>query len=209
MKQRRFTWKTIVLAMSGIFLVCIGVSFNNNTQLGNDPVGIIYDGIRATFHVPLISLGMVSNGLNIVLLILLFVIGRHYANVGSLMYLIPYGFFVTIGSHLYPLIFSSDGTMTRVYGGITGITLYYIGISLFICADIGVDPFSGFMLTIRDKMGWSMRRSKITFDLFLIVVGILLGGKFGVITVLTAATTGPTVQFLSNQFKNVFKIQKG
>ena len=47
--RERFTVKRITLAMIGIFLVCIGVAFNNNTNLGNDPVGIIYDGIRVTF----------------------------------------------------------------------------------------------------------------------------------------------------------------
>lgn len=46
----RYTPKTIALALLGIFLVCMGVAFNNNTQLGNDPVGIIYDGLRTTFH---------------------------------------------------------------------------------------------------------------------------------------------------------------
>lgn len=201
MTNRRYTPRTVSLAMVGIFLVCVGVAFNNNTQLGNDPVGIIYDGLRATFHLGHAQLGTVSNYLNVGLIIALFLIGRHYASWGTLMYLIPYGLFISIGSFLYPLIFQSTGLMTRVFGGITGISLYYLGISLFVAADIGVDPFSGFMLTIRDKTGWSMRRSKVTFDVALIVVGILLGGRFGIITILTALTTGPTIQALSNIFR--------
>lgn len=204
--QERFTIKKIILAMIGIFLVCIGVAFNNNTNLGNDPVGIIYDGIRVTFGVSKINLGMVSNFINIGLLILLFLIGRHYANIGSLMYLIPYGFFVFVGSHLYLSLFPANTQLMRIFGGIIGISLYYIGISLFICADIGVDPFSGFMLTLRDHTGWSLRRSKITFDVVLIFIGILLGGKFGVITLITVCTTGPTIQYLSRKFKKLFNL---
>ena len=191
-KPNRFTVKRVSLAMTGIFLVCIGVAFNNNTNLGNDPVGIIYDGIRQTFGVAQINLGKV---------------GRHYANVGSLMYLIPYGFFVLLGSHLYVLLFPHNTIPARVAGGIIGISLYYIGISLFICADIGVDPFSGFMLTIRDHMHWSVRRTKISFDLILIIVGILLGGKFGVITIVALLTTGPAIQFLSDKFSRWFKVK--
>lgn len=201
MANRRYTPRTISLAMVGIFLVCIGVAFNNNTQLGNDPVGIIYDGLRATFNLGHAQLGMVSNYLNVGLIIGLFLIGRHYASWGTLMYLIPYGLFISVGSYLYPLIFQSTALPTRILGGFTGISLYYLGISLFVAADIGVDPFSGFMLTIRDKTGWSMRRSKITFDVALIVVGILLGGRFGIITILTALTTGPTIQALSGIFR--------
>ncbi|WP_233449224.1 YczE/YyaS/YitT family protein [Levilactobacillus suantsaii] len=208
MTNRRYTPTTVALAMIGIFLVCIGVAFNNNTQLGNDPVGIIYDGLRATFHLGHAQLGTVSNYLNVGLIVALYLIGRHYASWGTLMYLVPYGFFISIGSYLYPIIFQSTTLVTRMFGGATGISLYYLGISLFVAADIGVDPFSGFMLTIRDKTGWSMRRSKITFDVCLIVVGVLLGGRFGIITILTALTTGPTIQALSGVFRKRFILAK-
>lgn len=197
----RYTPKTIALALLGIFLVCMGVAFNNNTQLGNDPVGIIYDGLRTTFHLEQAQLGTVSNYLNVVLIIGLFFMGRHYASWGTLMYLVPYGVFVSIGSALYPMIFTSTTLLGRSLGGLVGISLYYLGISLFVAADIGVDPFSGFMLTLRDKTGWSMRRSKITFDGALIIMGVLLDGKFGILTILTALTTGPTIQALSSIFR--------
>ena len=205
MTKNRFTVKKTVIALVGIFLVCIGVAFNNNTRLGNDPVGIIYDGLRAAFHIPRVQLGMVSNVLNIFLILLLFLVGRHYVNVGTVMYLVPYGMLLTIGSHLYTHIFTNDALITRLTGGATGIILYYIGISLFVAADIGVDPFNGFMLTIRDKTGWSMRRSKMTFDVCLMLAGFLMGGKFGIITIVTALTTGPTIQALSELIqKRVF-----
>lgn len=196
MTKNRLSLKKISVAMIGIFLVCIGVAFNNNTGLGNDPVGIIYDGLRSFFHIPIVQLGFVSNFINIALIVVLLLIGRHYVNIGTFMYLIPYGLFITIGSHLYPVLFQSNAIGVRLLGGLTGITLYYIGISLFVAADIGVDPFNGFMLTIRDKTGWSIRRSKITFDVVLMTSGFLLGGKFGLITIVTALTTGPTIQAL-------------
>lgn len=201
--------KKITIALLGIFLVCIGVAFNNNTGLGNDPVGIIYDGIRVTFHISRINLGFVSNFINIGLIIILVLIGRRYVNIGTFMYLIPYGFFITIGSNLYPLIFRNNEILTRCLGGAVGISIYYIGISLFVAADIGVDPFNGFMLTIRDRMGWSIRRSKITVDIVMMTLGFLMGGKFGLITIITALTTGPTIQFLSSWIQvNIIKDRK-
>ncbi len=38
----------IVLAVVGIMMVGMGVAFNAAAALGNDPVGIVYDGIRNT-----------------------------------------------------------------------------------------------------------------------------------------------------------------
>lgn len=199
--QSRISIKKIISAMTGIFLVCIGVAFNNNTGLGNDPVGIIYDGLRVAFNIPIIKLGYISNIVNIVLIVILLLIGRHYVNIGTAMYLIPYGLFITIGSNIYPMIFKNMDIITSGLGAICGISLYYLGISMFVAADIGIDPFNGFMMTIRDKSGWSIRRSKITFDVCLVIIGIILGGKFGIITIITAITTGPTIQFLSGVFK--------
>ncbi|GKT04095.1 YczE/YyaS/YitT family protein [Furfurilactobacillus entadae] len=207
MSKQQLTPKRILVALTGIFLVCIGVAFNNNTRLGNDPVGIIYDGLRAAFHIPRVQLGMVSNVFNVVLIVLLFLIGRRYVNIGTVMYLVPYGLFISIGSHLYPYLFTNTALLTRIGAGVVGISLYYLGISLFVAADIGVDPFNGFMLTIRDKTGWSLRRSKMTFDGCLMVVGVLLGGQFGVITIVAALTTGPAIQALSGLFQRQLFIE--
>lgn len=187
--------------MSGIFLVCLGVSFNNNTLLGNDPVGILYDGIRVLFDLDRTQLGMVSNYMNIGLISILFFFGRRYLNIGTLLYLIPYGLFISIGSNLYSHLFNNNIDFHRYLGGVVGCTLYYIGISIFVASDMGVDPFTGIMLTIRDKAHWSMSRSKMTMDVALTILGILLGGKFGIITIFTALTTGPCIQFLSQYFK--------
>ncbi|GKQ42131.1 permease [Companilactobacillus sp. RD055328] len=189
--------------MIGIFTVCVGLAFNNNTLLGNDPVGIIYDGIRAFFGLSRIQLGFVSNFVNIVLMIFLYFFGRKYLNIGTFLYLIPYGTFISIGSNLYPHIFTNNDLSTRLIAGLIGCSLYYIGISLFVASDIGVDPFNGFMLTIRDHTGWSVRRSKITMDVVLTIAGYLLGGTFGLITIVTALTTGPAIQFLSVNFKKI------
>ncbi|QIL46814.1 hypothetical protein G7081_06895 [Vagococcus coleopterorum] len=193
--------KRIGVSLIGIFMVCVGVAFNNNTLFGNDPVGIVYDGLRTFLKLDHSQLGMVSNYMNVGLIIILFIFGRKYLNIGTILYLVPYGLFISIGSNLYPLIFNNDITIHRLLGALIGTTLYYVGISLFVASEIGMDPFNGLMLTIRDGFGWSIRKAKIIMDLVLILIGILLGGKFGVITILTALTTGPCIQILSQYFE--------
>ena len=43
-------WKVIFAAV-GILLVGTGVAFNARAALGNDPIGIIYDGVRNAANV--------------------------------------------------------------------------------------------------------------------------------------------------------------
>ncbi|ALC89438.1 hypothetical protein AM500_06315 [Bacillus sp. FJAT-18017] len=196
----KITPKRIIVSMIGIALVCIGVAFNNNTMFGNDPIGMFYDGIRNTLNFSQAQLGYVSNFINIGLIALLWFFGRKYVNIGTFLYLIPYGLLVSFGSQLYVSLFDNSILFHRVLGGMAGISMYYVGISLFVASNIGVDPFNGAMLTIRDKTKWSIQRSKITMDFGLMAIGFLLGGKFGIITIITALTTGPAIQYLSQLF---------
>ena len=87
----------MVLAVAGILLVGTGVAFNAAAALGNDPVGIVYDGIRNTANLSSGQLGMASNVVNVALMILIFFMGRHYINIGTFIYGIPYGASVDLG----------------------------------------------------------------------------------------------------------------
>ncbi|MBM4761291.1 hypothetical protein [Bacillus sp. B15-48] len=197
----RITRKKMFFSMIGISMLCIGVAFNNQTLLGNDPVGIVYDGIRITLDYTQAELGVVANYINIALILILLFFGRRYINIGTLLYLIPYGFLVSFGSYLYPLLFDNSIYFQRILGGVVGCTLFFVGLSLFIACKIGVDPINGLMLTLRDKTKWSMKRAKVTMDLCLLVIGVLLGGKFGIITIVTALGTGPAIQYLTQVFE--------
>ncbi len=61
-----------ILAVIGIFLVGTGVAFNAAAALGNDPVGIMYDGIRNALGLTGEQLGTASNIVNIILCVVVF-----------------------------------------------------------------------------------------------------------------------------------------
>ena len=89
--------KKIIMAIVGIVFVGVGVAFNAAAALGNDPVGIVYDGLRNAANLSSTQLGMASNFVNLVLAVVVFLGNRHYVNNGTVMYIITYGFFVDIG----------------------------------------------------------------------------------------------------------------
>lgn len=91
----------LILALAGIILVGTGVAFNAAAALGNDPVGIVYDGIRNAAHLSAQQLGMASNLVNLVLVCVIFFLGRRYVNIGTFIYILPYGAVVDLGSRLY------------------------------------------------------------------------------------------------------------
>lgn len=201
MEQRKITWKSILAAAFGVLLVGVGVAFNNCAGFGNDPVGIVYDGIRSVSGMSQAQLGMASNVVNIVLLVLLFFTGRRYVSIGTFVYLLPYGFCVDFGNFLYRLLGASEDVWVRIVFSVLGCVLLSLGVAVYITVDIGVDPFTGVVLVLRDVLKKEYRYVKIGFDLAMVVLGTLLGGRLGVVTVITALAVGPVIQFFMKILK--------
>lgn len=201
MEQGKITGKSIIAALIGILLVGVGVAFNNCAGLGNDPVGIIYDGMRNVGGMSQEQLGTASNVVNVILLELLFFTGRHYVSIGTFVYLLPYGLCVDVGNYLYRHLAFSEGMGAKILFSAAGCLLLYLGVSIYIAVDIGVDPFTGIVLVLRDKLKKEYRTVKIGFDITLILLGTVLGGKLGAVTIITALTAGPVIQFFSGILK--------
>ena len=197
--KKNYNYKMIFLAFVGILLVGVGVAFNAAASLGNDPVGIMYDGIRNALGLTSEQLGLASNIVNIVLMIVVFFTGRHYVNIGTFVYIIPYGTVVSLGGKLYQILFPTQTFAIQILGAVIGCLLLYTGVAMYITADIGLDPFTGVVMVLRDRTKKEYRYVKIAFDICCIVIGTLLGGKLGVITIITALSAGPVIQFLSDQ----------
>lgn len=200
-------WK-LFIALTGIFFIGVGVSFNVLTSLGNDSIGMLYDGLRNTFHLAENQLGLVTHFVNYSLIVVLFLFGRRYLNIGTFIYIIPYGFFVDIGTKLYHTIFLSESLLTRLSAGLIGSLLIYIGVSFFIAVDIGLDPYTGVVMIIKDKLKSEFSKVKIVYDLSLVIIGTLLGGQFGIITVITVITAGPSIQWISGKLTSLFNRTK-
>ena len=199
--------KAIISAVVGILFVGIGVAFNNCAGLGNDSIGIVYDGVRNTAKLTTEQLGTASNYINFGIATILFFISRKYISIGTLIYVLPYGFFVSLGTGLYNLLSLPETILFRALVATVGSLLLYLGVAIFIATDIGVDPFTGIVMVIKDKTNKEYAPIKIMFDILMIIIGIILGGKFGIITLITALTAGPVIQFFTKKVGKILKFE--
>lgn len=175
MEQGKVTAKSVLIALIGVLLVGVGVAFNNCAGLGNDPVGIVYDGIRNVTGMGAEQLGLASNIVNLSLALLVFFTGRKYISVGTLVYFLPYGFFVELGILLYQFLAPETGGLAvQIAFSVVGCLLLYLGVAVYITMDIGVDPFTGIVLVIRDAVKKEYRIVKIIFDITMIILGTVL-----------------------------------
>lgn len=203
MEEGKISFSAILAALVGVLLIGIGVAFNNCTGLGNDSVGIVYDGIRVFFGLSQSQLGWVSNAVNGGILILLLFAGKKYVSVGTLVYFVPYGMCINIGNKLYEILVKAEGPGTQIAFSAAGCFLLYLGVAMFITMDIGVDPFTGVVLLLAEKTGKEFRTVKMIFDFVMIILGWSLGGRAGMVTIVTALTAGPCIQYFAGLLRKM------
>ena len=202
--KTRITLKRCLAALVGIFLIGLGVAFNAQAQLGNDPVGIFYDGVRNTLGLTGEQLGSASNVVNIAITVFLLFAARKLISVGTLIYIILYGLFVNIGTWAYQTIFWNDALPLRIVSVVIGCLSICFGVAIFIVTDIGVDPLTGLSLFIAEKLNLQYAKAKVLFDVSCTIIGFVLGGKLGIITLITSFAGGPIIQMFVNMLKKRF-----
>ena len=194
----------ILLALVGVSFCGIGVGFANCAALGLDSIGIFYDGIRNILGFSPDMLGVASFIVSGVILVFLFFASRKYVSFGTLIYILAYGSFVTVGSLVYNAIIENNTLFIRIVFSILGFLLLYIGLGIYVAIDIGVDAFTGIVLYLSELTHFEMKYVKIVFDIFLIIIGAILGGTLGVATFITMIVGGPLIHPFSKKFQAIY-----
>jgi len=196
--------KDTILAIIGAILCGLGVGFSNFASLGMDSVGIFYDGIRNVLGLSSSQIGTASYVVSFILFVFLWFVGRKYVSFGSVVYIIVYGIFANLGTLMMEHWVSNDSIWHRAVIAVFGILLLFMGLGIYIAIDIGVDAFTGTVLWICDKTHGKMEVVKVIFDLSLTLIGYLLGGKVGILTVITVLVGGPCIGFFTKKFQAIY-----
>ncbi|MCR5420685.1 MAG: hypothetical protein K6E98_06755 [Lachnospiraceae bacterium] len=194
----------IILAFFGAMLCGLGCGFINYASFGMDGVGIFYDGIRNTLHLSADQIGTASYIVTGILSLFLWFADRRYVSFGSIIYILTYGIFANWGTMLFEHLLPAPPSMIRIIIALLGLLTLYLGLGIYIAIDIGVDAFTGVMLYICNKTRKELKNIKILFDLSLVILGRILGGKLGVITLISILIGGPCISFLTQKIQKTY-----
>ena len=187
----------ILIAVVGVAIVGFGLAFNSSAMLGNDPVAVFYDGVRNLCGLPREKLGLVTNFINCTFIVTMFILGRKYINIGTFIYTLPMGSFIDLGFKIHQILNIPKTLNGRIITAFCGCSMLFLGVATFIATNIGMDPCTGIVVIVRDKIKNQYRTAKIICDICMLALGFAFGGKIGVVTVISALIAGPTIQKIS------------
>ena len=177
----------------GLCLFGFALALMVRATLGLDPWNVFQQGLVGLTG---LTLGQVSIVIGIVVM-LAWIPLRQKPGYGTIANIFIIGLVVDASLALLP---EFEGLTLRIVLMVAGVVLNAVGSAAYIGAGMGPGPRDGLMTGLHEKLGWSIRVSRLSIEATVLVAGWLLGGVVGVGTVLYAVAMGPLVQFFLPMF---------
>ena len=185
-----------VKLMIGLFICAVGQNLFLYCDLGMNPWNVFHQGL--SLHLP-ITIGQASQivGFVIIFVCMFFKIFPGIATILNMYFI---GFFVDliINSNIMS---TPDTFVGKVIMCISGVVVLSFGMFLYMNQELGAGPRDGFMLAITQRTRFKVGVIRNTMEITVLVVGIILGGKFGVGTIIASVLSGPSLQKIFKVFK--------
>lgn len=188
--------KDIVNLFIGFFLTALAVVIMVNSNVGLSPWDVLHQGINKTIGV---TMGQASIIVGIVVIMTSVLLGENlgWGTIGSIF--VP-GFLIDIITNL--------NILPQATGLLSGIVMTFIGLVVMAIATVaylkpamGCGPRDGLMIAIHKKTGKSIGFLRGVMETLAVIVGFLMGGTFGVGTIISALGFGYILEIAFKIFK--------
>ena len=186
----------------GLVLYGVSTALFVHANLGADPWDVFHLGVAK-------QLG-ISFGTVIILtgaaVLLLWIPIRQMPGLGTVSNVIVLGLAADATLAVLPPL---ESLVARSALLVVAIVLNAIATGMYIGAGFGPGPRDGLMTGLHARTGWSLRGIRTAIELSVLLIGCLLGGKFGVGTVIYALSIGPLIQLVPAVVQSARQPQRG
>lgn len=190
----------------GVLIFSMGIALAINVQhLGVHPWDVLNVALFNHFG---LSIGSWAIIISILLIIITLIMDRRYIRLGTFLNAVLVGAFVDIYLWL-GFLPQASYTWTDILIILSGIFIMGFGGGMYNAAGVGSGPRDGFMLSISDKTGMSIRRVRITVETLVLVIGFLIGGPVFVFSFIFTFIQSPIFQHAFGLFRGLIdKLEK-
>lgn len=198
--QKKHFWTRLIAVVLAVIVMGFALSWLILVDLGTDPCTLMNTAVSAKLG---ISLGNWQALFNTVLLVVVIIFGGRNLGFGTLanMFLVGYSidFFLWLWQQVLPSgLF--DSMTVKIAVLIPALIVFVLAAAVYMDVDMGTAPFDAIPIIISKHLPKvSFKTIRIVFDFTVIVIGVLFGGRFGVVTLLMALTLGPVIAWVGNK----------
>lgn len=191
--------KKIIIIVIGLIIAAYGITLALYAGFGGATLAVLWQGISRTFH---ISIGMASLIVAIIMIVFSFFYDRSQIHIGTIIYQLVYSLCVDLfaNAHVY-----STHLWVNALIMLLGVMLFAVGTGVYAAASLGRGSYEALTFSLAEKNGWQVKAVRMILDIVMVLTGVLLGGKFGICTIVTIIISGPIIQFTASKAKKLLK----
>lgn len=186
----------------GLFIASFGNYLTILAQnLGVSPWDVFHLGVAR--HLPSLGLGTITMIVGVALLIPSYFLGIK-TTLGTFINMYYYGAVLNIflSSHILP---PPANLLISVLYLISGILIIGLGTAVYLLADTGIGPRDSLMLGLCKKTGIGIGKIRTGIEVSVVILGVLLGGSFGIGTLIFSLTIGISLEMAIRILKPIQK----
>ena len=189
-----------MIIVIGSIISAYGITLALYAGFGGATLAVFWQGISGTFH---ISIGMASFLVALAMILFALIYDRRQINVGTVLYQIVYSSCVDLfaNCHIY-----SRYMWINFFIMLLGVLLFSAGTGVYASTSLGRRSYEAVTFAIAEKNNRQVKVVRIILDIIMVAAGVLLGGKFGICTIVTIIVSGPVIQLVNGKAKQIFKI---
>lgn len=186
----------ILILMIGLTIAHLGVTLFLLSELGSDPFNVLIQGLFRTLS-SLTERGFLTHGrvhiaVSLLIILILLLTDRSYIKIGTVLCMVCGGPIIDFYTLLLTPLFEKIGSLPlRILVLAVGCVILAYGMTIVIKSDAGTGPNDLVAIVISDKLHRKFSVVRIIVDVCFVTVGWLLGGTFGIGTIICAALVGP------------------
>ncbi len=190
----------ILILMIGLSIAHLGVTLFLLSELGSDPFNVLIQGLFRSLS-SLTEWGFLTHGrvhiaVSLLIILILLLTDRSYIKIGTVLCMVCGGPIIDFFTLLLTPLFEKIGSLPlRILVLAVGCVILAYGMTIVIKSDAGTGPNDLVAIVISDKLHRKFSVVRMIVDVCFVTVGWLLGGTFGIGTIICAALVGPVAGF--------------
>ena len=177
---------TLFFLVFGLWIFGTGEAILIGAEIGVSPWTVLAQGITEQTDFT-VGLSTFIVGVSV---LLFWIPLRERPGIGTILNIILISMAIDV---MEPFIPRQSETTLGILQAAIGIIFVGIGSALYLTANLGPGPRDGWMTGIQRKTDWPIGRVRVGIEMIVLSLGYLLGGTFGIGTVMFALGIGPIV----------------
>lgn len=194
------TLKRVLILMVGLIIAHLGVTLFLLADLGSDPFNVLIQGLFRTVKkftdFTSLTHGNIHMVICFLIILLLLFVDRSYIKIGTIICMLCGGPIIDLFSILLNPIFEAFPQFWfKLPMLAAGCVILAFGMTIVIKSDAGTGPNDLVAVVISDKTKKKFSIIRMAVDFSFVLAGFLLGGSFGIGTIVCAFLVGPVAGF--------------